>query len=185
MTYFPYKEEKAFDNVPAPYYMAFPLQDDLQRDEENYRDLLYIKQMYPKRMQKIQQQIEKECDQLEYDGSMMFDEFPDQVLFRSLCSKIYDTVKDIEADEICETCEIKEVNMTQRGPGPWPPPPPPGRPGPWPPPPPPGGPGPVIPQRPNPTNWMRDIIQTLLYNEMYNRRCRYRDSRCRRWKTQF
>ena len=68
----------------------------------------------------------------------------------------------------------------RRPPGPgWGPPPP--KPG-WGPPPPPPGPGwgpPPGPGRPPQGNGLQNLIEVLLFNEMYQRRCRHK--RCRRW----
>lgn len=148
--------------APVPYYMAFPMDSGLLRaEEENYQDLDYMKQLYPKKMRRIQEEVEKECDKLEYEGSMMFDEYPDQLMLRNLCNRIYDAVRDLESEEVSQTQLL--------GPGPVRP----GRPGWGPPPPPPPG---------NQGGWLQDMIQVLLFNEMYNRRCRYRNQRCRRWR---
>ena len=49
------------------------------------------------------------------------------------------------------------------------------------PPQPPPGPSrpPMPPQPPRPSDWFGDLVQVLLQNEMYHRRCRHRS--CRRW----
>lgn len=184
--------------APVPYYMAFPMDSGLlEAEEENYRDIAYMKELYPARMRRILDEVEKECDKLEYAGSMMFDEFPDQLLMRNLSNKIYDAVKDMEVDET--EAEVRQTETFFGGPGPVRPGPPPGRP-PFPPspgrppfPPPPGRP-PAYPGRPpfpppppgrppqGGNNWLQDIIQIMLYNEMCNRRCRYRNCTCRLWR---
>lgn len=68
--------------------------DILTIQEENERDMEYFKEFYPRSMQQIQEIIEDECDRLEYQGSRMFDEYPDRNMLRSLSHKIYDRVMD-------------------------------------------------------------------------------------------
>ena len=46
--------------------------------EDFERDLEYFKQLYPSTVRYIQNEVDNECDKLEYDGSVMFDEYPDR-----------------------------------------------------------------------------------------------------------
>ena len=41
---------------------------------EYERDMERMKQMYPDKAKKVQRYVEDECDKMEYEGSMMFDE---------------------------------------------------------------------------------------------------------------
>lgn len=160
--------------------------------EENDRDIDYFKQFYPQSMLKLQEIIEEECDKLEYQGSMMFDEFPDKWMLRSLSNKIYDRAEEwagtdsAEADT--ETMEFDPPyggGRPPHGPGPVRPPHgggrPPHGPGPVRPPHgggrPPHGPEPVRPPHGGGSDLWQDIIQVLLFNEMARRRCRYRNCR--------
>ena len=169
-----------------------------------------MKELYPKEVKKIQEYVEDECDKLEYDGSLMFDERPDQLMLKRVCDRIYDKLMDssMEAQQrppMGPPPMGPPVGQPPMGPPPMGPPPmgtppmgtpPMGRPPmepPMGPPPmrppvgqPPMGPPPMRPpmgttQRPYPlpNDGLRNLIEVLLYNEMYRRRCRYR--RCRRW----
>jgi len=184
-------EKVPMNENPIPFYEAFSTENsEMEREEEDRKDLDYIKNMYPSKMKRIQDQIEEECDKLEYEGSMMFDEYPDKGILRGICNKIYASVKDLEEEEV-------EATNWQGRPMPPPPPPrpgrpmpPPGHPGrPMPPPPPPPGrpmPPPPPPLRPAPPppgsdqpNWLRNLIEVMLCNEMCQRRRRYRSRK--RW----
>jgi len=207
----------------VPFYMAYPMQTVYMEELEYARDLEKLKGMYPKEVRSIQEMVEDECDKMEYEGSLMFDEYPDRVMISQIVKRIYDTAtegqKDIqkfeveqsdmglyereqyeegayqEADMQAEEIPLEGNLVAQRGPG-WgpgrppgpgwgpgrPPGPPPG-PG-WgpgrPPGPPPGpGWGPGRPPGPPKNNGLNNLIEVLLFNEMYQRRCRHR--RCRRW----
>ena len=73
-----------------PYYMAYPM--PLQYDDERIerRDFEYMKSLYPGMARKILPYVEEECDRMEYDGSFMFDEYPDQLQIRRISRRIYD-----------------------------------------------------------------------------------------------
>lgn len=58
-----------------------------QRQEDDYQ---YITRMYSVLAREILDQIEDICDQMEYDGSRMFDEYMDRMMLLSLADKIYD-----------------------------------------------------------------------------------------------
>ena len=77
-----------------PYYMAYPM--PLQYDDERMerRDFEYMKSMYPIAVKRILPYVEAECDRMEYAGSMIFDEYPDQLQIRMMCNRVYDKVKN-------------------------------------------------------------------------------------------
>ena len=39
----------------------------------------YWKSLYPEKIKKIQQEIEHTCDELDYAGSFIYDEYPDKI----------------------------------------------------------------------------------------------------------
>ena len=254
----------------VPFYMSYP-QNIYMTELEYDRDMERMKELYPEEAKQIQGLVEEECDKLEYEGSMMFDEYPDRVTLKIICDRIYQKalqpriqeaeiqgaehlvksagmagpgIKNPEIESpgmknlgnenpgvedlgnenpgvedlgnenpgmedlgmenpgtenaVIENQKIENPGMDAgqmeaqayrpgRPPGPppgpgWPPGPgrPPGPPpGPgWPPGPGrPPGPPPPPPGRPN--NGLGSLIEVLLYNEMYKRRCRH--NRCRRW----
>lgn len=168
-------EEKTKRGAPMPYFMAYPMMDGMEAEEKNQRDYEYMRQMYPKRLQRIKDIIEEECDKLEYEGSMMFDEYPDRLSLLQLCKKIEAQAQELGMQEVYEAMQRRpDVGRPPQGR--------PGRPGNGRPPQ--GRPGPGMPPQwrpPQPDNWLEDIIQGLLFDEMHRRRCRYRNGRCRRW----
>ncbi len=66
--------------------------------EDLDRDLNYLKQLYPNTAKRIQKEIDEECDKLEYDGSVMFDEYPDKVTLEKIIDRVYERVKDLEEE---------------------------------------------------------------------------------------
>jgi len=69
---------------------------DFRDREHERRDMEYIKRMYPSQLRDIQHGVEEECDKLEYDGSMMFDEYPDRLMVQLLEKKIAGNCKTEE-----------------------------------------------------------------------------------------
>lgn len=49
-------------------------------DMENQSDVRYMKELYPELAREVQVYVDEECDRMEYEGSMMYDEYPDRVL---------------------------------------------------------------------------------------------------------
>ena len=137
-----------------PFYMAYPMQDVYLSVIEYERDRERLKEMYPKEAKRIQRVVEEECDKMEYDGSLMFDEYPDRVMVQKLCDDIYNKVYDNT------TAEVETEQYRDRRPGGGYPPPPP-------------------PPPPHRDRGGRDLIEILLFDEMFRRRCRH--NRCRRF----
>lgn len=76
-----------------PYYMAYPM--PLQYDDEKMeqRDFEYMKSMYPMAVKKILPYVEEECDRMAYHGSVIYDEYPDQLQIYMMCNRIYEKLK--------------------------------------------------------------------------------------------
>lgn len=78
-------------------------------DEEE--ELYYFKSMYPAAMRKMQSIVDEECDKMEYDNSLMYDEYPDKVLLRKKSSellKVYGGEDEMTKD-IMEVLFINEI----------------------------------------------------------------------------
>lgn len=74
--------------------------------EDADKDWDYFRQMYPIAARRIMVEIDDECDKLEYDGSCMFDEYPDRVHLGRIIDRIFDKVKDMEDDSTTHTESI-------------------------------------------------------------------------------
>ncbi len=116
-----------------PFYMTYPMRNSFLDEAEYERDCRRLQELYPGDARRIQRLVERECDKMEHEGSMMFDEYPDRLLFRLLCRNIYRGLQDDEEKQ------------------------------------------PAMPDRDHP---LMQLIEVMLTQEMYRRRCRYR--RCRR-----
>jgi hypothetical protein len=74
--------------------MAYPM--PLQYDDARIerRDFEYIKSMYPIAVKRILPYIEEECDRMSYEGSVIYDEYPDQLQIRLMCNRVYEKIKN-------------------------------------------------------------------------------------------
>ena len=79
-----------------PYYMTYEMPLMFQDDRMCRRDYDYMKSVYPDTAKRLMPFVEEECDRMEYDGSMMYDEYPDRLQLRLMCRRIYDRAKDGE-----------------------------------------------------------------------------------------
>ena len=127
-----------------PYYMAYPIQTEYDERAER-TDLEYMKSLYPDLPKRILPYVEEECDRMEYDGSMMFDEYPDKFMMEHLCRKIeQEVLKEEDGNTpaliIEETCHGGQGSCGNR----------------------------------REEERLRDLIGVILFNEMFRRRSRHR-----------
>jgi len=117
-----------------------------EREEE--LDWQRMKEMFPDMAKIILAEVEGVCDQMEYEGSMMFDTMPDRMRVRKMTEDIYDKVKDrYPVEETASQDDMFVMNQETRR------------------------------HRPPKDDWLGDFIQVLLYQEMFHRRCRHRNCR--------
>lgn len=159
----------------TPFYMTYPMQNLYLTEMEYEKDMERMKELYPREVLQLQQMVEQRCDEMEYEGSRMYDENPDRYMLER------------EAQRLLE--EFLRQNPQYGGMTPPPPPMPMPRPE-----------GPMNPMRPMPprpmpreeedlsmqqfgrgrdNTWLRSLIGILFHDEIYRRRCRHR--RCSRW----
>ena len=96
-----------------PYYMAYPM--PLQYDDERMerRDFEYMKSMYPMAVKRILPYVEAECDRMAYAGSVIYDEYPDQLQIRMMCKRICDKM-DGEMTELVQILVFQEIYQRRK-----------------------------------------------------------------------
>ena len=111
--------------------------------------------MYPDVPKRLLPYVEEECDRMECENSMMYDEYPDKLQLRLMCSRICENIRKNEKilygsgyDEAAEAQAKDDAPAGERrekhGRG---------------------------------ERWLRDLVEVMLYQELYKRR---RDRRRRR-----
>ena len=84
-----------------PFYEAYasPLLYQGERMQEEEFELM--KSYYPETVRRIQEQVEEECDLLDYEGSRLYDEYPDRFMLYHICSQIKEEMAaDTSAQEM-------------------------------------------------------------------------------------
>lgn len=152
-------------DAKMPYYMAYPMPFSYDDERTERMDFEYMKSMYPDTAKRILPYVEEECDRMEYENSMVYDQCPDKLQLRLMCRRVYDNVRKHErmffGDEedaglpgldggqetgISGTARDRERGREGRSNSPS----------------------------------LRDFIEVMLYQELYKRRCDHRRS-CRRF----
>ena len=134
-----------FDVPKMPFYMSYPMQNLYLTEMEYEKDMDRMKELYPKEVGRIVECVEDECDRMEYEGSLMFDEYPDKFMMEHLCRKIeQEVLKEEEGNTpvliIEETCQGGQGSCGNR----------------------------------RQEEGLRDLIGVILFNEMFRRRSRHR-----------
>ena len=109
-----------------PFYMTYADSSLYSRERIQEQEFALMKSYYPQTVQRIQEKIEEECDLLDYEGSRLYDEYPDKYMLYHLSRQIRSQVDgEMAAQEI-------------------------------------------------PDEFLDELIQVLLYQEISRRRCRRR-----------
>lgn len=135
-----------------PYYMAYPMDlKEYGEEKRDRRDVDYMKSIYPMSAKKILPYVEEECDRMEYEGSMIYDEYPDRLLLYMMAGRIYDRMKEGEKKEIAMEIEKEQVETQD-----------------------------LKRKKRAREETIMDLVQILLYQEIVQRRCRHRRN-CRHY----
>ena len=92
-----------YDRKIMPFYMTYPLPMYYEDENSIIRDLEYLQHIYPAQAKRYQKVISNILDKLDYEGSMIYDEFPDRWQLYKLSTDILDRIrreeeKDKESD---------------------------------------------------------------------------------------
>lgn len=147
-----------------PFYMAYPMQSMYLTEMEYEKDMDLMKTYYPTETKAIQKQVEERLDELEYEGSRIYDEEPDRLMIQMEIDRLYQKLaenpqelQDFEQQTGMTgqqsyfdmvPMSISGGNMKAQG------------------------------QRCQ-DNWLCSMVGVLFGTELYRRRCRHR--RSKRW----
>lgn len=115
--------------LPLPYYMMYPGYIGAEQERVLLRDMEYLQQAYPGEVKRYQRRVAEILDKMDYEGSMIYDEYPDVGGLRRMVEGIIKIMQN----------EDGELSEEER----------------------------ISPEK---WEWMEDMIQVLLCNEIYKRR---------------
>lgn len=134
-----------------PYFQRPDFSQILEEQREAERDLRMLQSMYPQIAKMLLPLIEEECDKMEFEGSTMYDVYPDQTTIQLIVDRIFEQMRDQLPEEEAEQPD-EMLSMQFQG----------------------------NRRDRRRRNQPRDLIRILLLNEMHHRRCRHGRCR-RRW----
>ncbi len=117
-----------------PYYMAYPMTLDYDDERVERMDFEYLKSMYPEIARNVLPYVEEECDRMAYESSMIYDQYPDKLQLRMMCSRICENIKRNKKLFRSESMAGLSADTEQGG------------------------------------RWLRDLVEVMLYQELYRRR---------------
>ena len=106
-----------------PFYTTYanPLLYEGERMQDKEFNLM--KSYYPGTVQHIQEKIEEECDLMDYEGSRLYDEYPDKYMIYHLSCKIRESmepeistqaIREDFLDELIQVMLCQEISRPQR-----------------------------------------------------------------------
>ena len=102
-----------YQKIYLPFDGMYPEKDSglfvfPRNQEEHDRDKKRIRNMYPKDAKRLAPYVEEACDRLEYEGGILYDEYPDQLTLRLLCKDICKQVQteDDAEDVLMDICQV-------------------------------------------------------------------------------
>ena len=148
-----------------PFYMTYPVQNMYLTEMEYEKDMDRIKSYYPKETKAVMKLVEDRLDELEYEGSRIYDEEPDRLMIQMEVEKLYrkimenpetmgESVSMVKTDvkpsyfEMVPMSLSNEKNLKAQNRG-------------------------------CENDWLCSMVGVLFGTELYKRRCRHR--KCRRW----
>ena len=98
-----------------PFYTSYANPLLYRGEKEQEEEFFLMKSYYPDTARKIQEKVEEECDLQDYEGSRLYDEYPDRFMLYHLGRKIVDEVKMPTKKMQGRFLQIRRIKMTIRG----------------------------------------------------------------------
>lgn len=106
-------------NGPLPFYMTYPGYFGPGQEAMLLRDLEYLQQMYPADVKRCQRRIAEVLDKADYEGSMIYDEYPDSCSLRALADSIFTIMKNEEenppSEDMIQVLLFNEIYKRRHG----------------------------------------------------------------------
>lgn len=89
-------------DIILPFYMAYPFPYGFEEQTRRMQDLEYMQQLYPQQAKNILRKVIYHVDPIDYKGSFIYDEYPDQLQLYRVVASIFAEMKK-EAMDMDET----------------------------------------------------------------------------------
>lgn len=98
-------------NTILPFYMTYPYPYTYDDQAERMRDLEYLQQLYPQEAKRIQKKVLVRVEPIDYPGSFLYDEYPDQLMMYRIVAGILDDIRSDCQEDGEEWSREKEMWM--------------------------------------------------------------------------
>ena len=106
-------------NGPLPFYMTYPEYQISNQEAMLLRDLEYLQQLYPNDVKRYQKRIAEILDKADYEGSMIYDEYPDRYsllsLTKSICRVLEKEEEKAPSEDMIQILLFNEVYKRRHG----------------------------------------------------------------------
>ncbi|MCI8799610.1 hypothetical protein NSB25_12495 [Acetatifactor muris] len=106
-------------NGPLPFYMTYPDYQASNREAMLLQDLEYLQQMYPNDVKRYQKRIADMLDKADYEGSMIYDEYPDRysllAMTKSICGVLEKEESEAPGEAMIQVLLFNEVYKRRHG----------------------------------------------------------------------
>lgn len=80
-------------DIILPFYMAYPYPYGFEEQTRRMQDLEYMQQLYPQEAKNILRKVIYHLDPIDYKGSFLYDEYPDQLQLYRVVASIFAEMK--------------------------------------------------------------------------------------------
>ncbi|MBQ2803148.1 MAG: hypothetical protein IJF07_04530 [Lachnospiraceae bacterium] len=81
------------NNITMPFFMAYPGYMGAEQERMILQDLEYLQQNYPNEVKRYQSRVAEILDKFDYEGSMIYDEYPDRYSLQRLAGSVIEIMK--------------------------------------------------------------------------------------------
>lgn len=67
-----------FNDKPMPFYLSYPMPNELENSGASEREWGVLRSWYTGKFLQAQEAVEQVLDELDYEGSWIYDEYPDR-----------------------------------------------------------------------------------------------------------
>lgn len=86
-------------DIILPFYMAYPYPYGFEEQTRRMQDLEYMQQLYPQEAKNILRKVIYHVDPIDYKGSFIYDEYPDQLQLYRVVASIFAEMKKEAAEK--------------------------------------------------------------------------------------
>lgn len=102
-----------------PFYMAYPLPLYYEDEQEVVKDMEYLQSQHSPEIRSLQREIMEVINLLDYEGSMIYDEYPDRYSLRAIVLSIQKVLEKEEEDspseEMIQILLLNEIYKRRHG----------------------------------------------------------------------